>query len=92
MLCFGAAIQAFFTYPETCGKTLEEIEILFSAEGPRPWNTKPGGSRLDAEIEAVKDRKAHVNGEAEHFEGAQREVDEEKRVQGGQVTVGEGEE
>jgi hypothetical protein len=40
----------------------------------------------------VKDRKAHADGEAEHFEGAQREVDEEKRVQGEQVAVREGEE
>jgi MFS family permease len=59
VLCIGAAVQAFFTYPETCGKTLEEIELLFSKGGPKPWRTKPGGSRLDAEIEAVRDRKAH---------------------------------
>lgn len=90
VLCFGAAVQAFFTYPETCGKTLEEIEVLFSAEGPRPWHTKPGGSRLDAEIEAVKDRKAH--GEAAHFEGGLdvgAHADEEKRVYGGDATATE---
>ena len=29
VLCFGAAVQAFFTYPETAGKTIEEIELLF---------------------------------------------------------------
>lgn len=58
VLCFAAAVQAFFTYPETCGKTLEEIEELFATGGPRPWQTKPGGSRLDAEIEAVMERKA----------------------------------
>ena len=45
-----AAIQAFWTYPETCGKTLEEIDLMFSKGGPRAWKTKPGGSRLDAEI------------------------------------------
>jgi hypothetical protein len=49
-LCFGAAIQAFFTYPETAGKTLEEIEELFRRGGPRPWKTKPGGSLLDQHI------------------------------------------
>ncbi|KAH8591981.1 hypothetical protein B0O99DRAFT_654119 [Bisporella sp. PMI_857] len=34
VLCFGAAIQAVFTHPETCGKTLEEIELLFSKDSP----------------------------------------------------------
>lgn len=58
VLCLGAAVQAYFTYPETCGKTLEEIETMFSKGGPKPWHTKPGGSRLDAEIEAVIARKA----------------------------------
>jgi len=57
ILCMGAAVQAFFTYPETCGKTLEEIELLFSPGGPKPWKTRPGGSRLDAEIQAVVERK-----------------------------------
>lgn len=67
VLCLAAALQAFLTYPETCGKTLEEIEVLFSDDAPRAWNTKPGGSRLDAQIDAVRDRKA-LDG-ANHFEG-----------------------
>lgn len=70
ILCFAAAVQAFFTYPETCGKTLEEIEILFSSDGPKPWKTKPGGSRLDAEIQRVIDRKT-VDGDTYlHMPGA----------------------
>jgi len=88
VLCMAAAVQAFFTYPETCGKTLEEIEVLFSKEGPHAWLTKPGDSRLDTEIQAVIDRKA--GGEAfdargEHIESTVG--DEEKapshRVGGG---------
>jgi len=45
---------------------------------------------LDAEIEAVKDRKAH--GEAAHFEGGLdvgAHADEEKRVYGGDATATE---
>jgi hypothetical protein len=61
VLCFGAAAQFYFTYPETCRKTIEEIEILFSPGGPHPWNTKPGDSRLEAEIVAVSE--ALVKGE-----------------------------
>ena len=54
-LCFGAAIQAYLTYPETAGKSIEEIELLFKPGGPKPWHTKPGDSRLDARIDAVRD-------------------------------------
>jgi Sugar (and other) transporter len=76
VLCMGAATQAFFTYPETCGKTLEEIEILFSKGGPRPWHTKPGQSRLDAEIQAIIERKTH--GKENYPGGMAMHGDEEK--------------
>lgn len=57
ILCFGTAVQAFFIYPETSGQTIEEIKLLFAPDGPAPWKTK-AGSRLDAEIHTVIDRKA----------------------------------
>jgi sugar porter (SP) family MFS transporter len=56
VLCVAAAAWFFVLCPETCGKTLEEIELLFSPGGPHPWNTKKGDSRLVAEIEAVAAR------------------------------------
>ncbi|PGH19218.1 hypothetical protein AJ80_04083 [Polytolypa hystricis UAMH7299] len=56
VLCIGAALQVYFTYPETCGKTIEEIEEMFADGGPRPWHTKPGGSKLDAKIEEVREK------------------------------------
>lgn len=61
-LCLAGAIQFWFTYPETCGKTLEEIEFMFSKEGPRPWRTKKGDSRITSEVEAVAN--AQSKGEA----------------------------
>jgi len=69
ILCFSAAIQAFLTYPETCGKTIEEIELLFSKGGPHAWKTKPGESRLGAEIQAVIERKAAGAEAYEHRHG-----------------------
>ena len=64
VLCLGAAVQAFFTYPETAGKSIEEIQLLFESGSIPAWRTKPGGSRLDAEVERVRDlqRKGSVTG------------------------------
>ena len=57
-LCLGAAIQFWLTYPETCGKTIEEIEVLFSHDGPHAWKTKKGDSRLHEEMAAVSNAQA----------------------------------
>jgi MFS family permease len=40
VLCFGAAVQAFVSYPETAQKSLEEIEEMFRDTAVRPWKTK----------------------------------------------------
>lgn len=54
VLCFAASAQAFVSYPETAGKTIEEIELLFNDSAVRPWKTKPGQSLLDAKIEEAR--------------------------------------
>ncbi|KAL8243871.1 hypothetical protein R6Q59_010129 [Mikania micrantha] len=59
ILCFGAAIQAFLTYPETCGKTIEEVEVLFKDGSIPPWKTRPGHSRLEQELAAGKEKRAY---------------------------------
>lgn len=74
-LCFGAAVQAFLTYPETARKSLEEIEGMFEKGGPRPWKTTVGNSGLDAKIEHVKEMQSKcipfekLAPTAEHREG-----------------------
>lgn len=61
IMCVLAAVHFFFTYPETCGKTLEEIEEMFAPGGPKPWHTKPGNSKLDAHVEEVRAHNKHIN-------------------------------
>jgi hypothetical protein len=53
LMCFMAAAQFYFTYPETAHKTLEEIEEMFAPGGPKAWKTKRGESRLDLLEDAV---------------------------------------
>lgn len=60
--CILGAIQFFFMYPETCGKTIEEIEVLFSSGGPNAWQTRKGSERLAQEIDDVAN--AQAKGEA----------------------------
>ncbi|KAI4199157.1 MAG: hypothetical protein LQ350_004787 [Teloschistes chrysophthalmus] len=67
VLCFGAAVQAFVFYPETAKKSLEEIEVLFSKGGPRPWKTRPGDSLLDAKIQQVHELQQKGEGLGERF-------------------------
>ncbi|KAF2667367.1 general substrate transporter [Microthyrium microscopicum] len=54
VLCFGAAVQAFVSYPETARKSLEEIEEMFRPGGPKPWQTSVGSSKLDEQIAIVQ--------------------------------------
>ncbi|KAL2192681.1 sugar transporter-like protein [Corynascus similis CBS 632.67] len=57
VLCVAAAAWFFILCPETCGKTLEEIELMFSGpDAPYAWQTRKGDSRLAAEIAAVEAR------------------------------------
>ncbi|KAK7901042.1 hypothetical protein LTR67_003328 [Exophiala xenobiotica] len=60
-MCILGAIQFFFTYPETCNKTLEEIEEMFAdwSKIP-PWKTKMGDSRLDRLVEEARERRYSV--------------------------------
>lgn len=39
VFCTAMTIHVFFAFPETAGKTLEEVETMFTTDGMRPWNT-----------------------------------------------------
>ena len=38
---------------QTCGKTLEEVEMLFSKNGPPAWRTKKGSDHIGQNTENV---------------------------------------
>lgn len=77
-LCLGAAIQFWFTFPETCGKTLEEIEILFSPQGPHAWQTKKGDTRLHEEMNAVSKNSVSEGAGAAAREDVEKVIKQDK--------------
>ena len=87
-LCFFAAVFGFFMYPETCGKTLEEVEVMFAKGGPHAWRTRPGQSRLDDEVRHVMGAKVGEGGDAEHIESVDVEVSSVSRQQPKDVELG----
>lgn len=55
--CVGMTIHVFFMFPETKGRTLEEMEELFNSDIPA-WKTQAlPGSRLDRDIEEIRHHK-----------------------------------
>ncbi|KAH6616185.1 general substrate transporter [Chaetomium sp. MPI-SDFR-AT-0129] len=76
VLCVVAAVWFWLLYPETCGKTLEEIELMFAPGAVAPWKTKKGESRLAAEIAEVTARQQ----KGEHGGTAAPEATNEEKV------------
>lgn len=58
-------IHVFFTYPETVGRTLEEIDMVFDTD-IKPWRTNQIEDNFRAEIE----RKQGMVEEGEAKEGS----------------------
>lgn len=64
--CFAMTFHIFFTYPETAGKTLEEIDVLFDSDIPA-WRSRSAGVRFEDRVAAVEDKKDGMR-EATHSE------------------------
>jgi MFS family permease len=68
VFCACMFIHVFFMFPETAGKTLEEVEAMFTDQNGRkylgtpPWRTAVVNRSLDMEPhEKVESEVAHVN-------------------------------
>jgi MFS family permease len=53
IFCFATLVHCFFMFPETCGKTLEEIDEMFEQNLPA-WRTTHYQSRLDERIRELE--------------------------------------
>jgi hypothetical protein len=53
--CTVAAIHVFLLFPETCGKTLEEIDEVFNDQSIWAFKAKHEPSRLIIDVELAKE-------------------------------------
>ncbi|KAM0699111.1 hypothetical protein Q7P36_001157 [Cladosporium allicinum] len=53
VLCTAMTFHIFFTYPETAGRTLEEIDYIFECDLP-VWRTSQAKSKFAEDVEAVQ--------------------------------------
>jgi hypothetical protein len=66
VFCCVMTFHVFFMYPETAGRTLEEIDMVFDMN-VKPWKTSQVEDTLAAEIEK-KEGKAKDGADATHEE------------------------
>ena len=52
-LVFWRSSPIYVSYPETGGKSLEEVDGMFRNGGPKPWKTRLGQSHLDERTVSV---------------------------------------
>ena len=57
VLCTAMTFHIFFTYPETAGRTLEEIDYIFECDLP-VWKTSKAKSKFAEDVEAVQRAKS----------------------------------
>lgn len=55
VFCFVMTIHIFFMYPETVGRSLEEIEFIFESNLPA-WRSNEARHKFAEDVEAVKHR------------------------------------
>lgn len=53
--CTVAAIHVFLLFPETCGKSLEEIDEIFNNQSIWAFKAKSVPSRFGADVEQAKE-------------------------------------
>jgi hypothetical protein len=84
VFCAAMTVHVFFTYPETAGRSLEEIDILFDgidADGKkiRPWKNAKEVKGFETRVEE-KRRESRAVGDDE---ATLREVDQHEQASSG---------
>lgn len=56
VFCCAMTFQVFFMYPETAGRSLEEIDIVFDTD-VKPWRTSQIRDVFGEEVQRAKEEK-----------------------------------
>jgi hypothetical protein len=70
--CIAMTFHAFFTYPETARKTLEEVDVLFESNVPA-WRSAKASGGFDEKVQEAK-RTGGLKGELEEREATHAET------------------
>ncbi|KAF4970142.1 hypothetical protein FSARC_2739 [Fusarium sarcochroum] len=70
--CIAMTVHAFFTYPETARKTLEEVDVIFESNIPA-WRSAKASGGFDEKIEEAK-RTGGLKGEIDEKETTHNET------------------
>ncbi|KAF5585527.1 monosaccharide transporter [Fusarium pseudoanthophilum] len=70
--CIAMTFHAFFTYPETARKTLEEVDVLFESNVPA-WRSAKAGGGFDEKVQEAK-RTGGLKGDLEEREATHAET------------------
>ncbi|KAI5795650.1 general substrate transporter [Geopyxis carbonaria] len=62
VFCFCGVVHSYFMFPETCGKTLEEIDAIFEENIPA-WKSAKVESKLDTRVHEIEAKTAGVHSE-----------------------------
>lgn len=84
--CAVIAIHVFFFYPETAGKSLEEIEYVFASKTPA-WRSAKVGGTFEDRVHAVEQKRGTEVGEVTHEEGPVATQSEKETSPGEQGTT-----
>ncbi|KAF7712308.1 MFS-type Sugar/inositol transporter [Penicillium ucsense] len=67
VFCFAMTFHVFFMYPETVGRTLEEIDLVFDSNA-KPWKTNEIPDQFGEEVERHKAQTTKEHPETAHQE------------------------
>ncbi|KAJ5216617.1 High-affinity glucose transporter [Penicillium cinerascens] len=73
VFCFTMTIHVFFTYPETVGRTLEEIDMVFDTD-IKPWRTNQIEDKFRMELEQKQGRVVEGDAKEEGSNASHEEV------------------